>query len=71
MQVECHPYLNQSKLLDFCSSKEITVTAWGPLGRPMNDNSLQVLDDPVLKSIGEKYNKSVAQIAIKYQVYIY
>ncbi|XP_043738737.1 dihydrodiol dehydrogenase 3-like [Cervus elaphus] len=31
-QVECHPYLNQSKLLDFCKSHGIILVAYGALG---------------------------------------
>ncbi|XP_025119888.3 dihydrodiol dehydrogenase 3-like isoform X2 [Bubalus bubalis] len=31
-QVECHPYLNQSKLLDFCKSHEIVLVAYAALG---------------------------------------
>ena len=32
LQVECHPYLNQSKLLDFCKSHDIVLVAYGALG---------------------------------------
>ena len=31
LQVECHPYLNQSKLLDFCKSHEIVLVAYAAL----------------------------------------
>ena len=30
--MECHPYLNQSKLLEFCKSHDIVLVAYGALG---------------------------------------
>ena len=32
LQVECQPYLNQSKLLEFCKSQDIVLTAYAALG---------------------------------------
>ena len=33
-QVESHPYLGQAKLLAFCKERDITITAFSPLGSP-------------------------------------
>ncbi|XP_004425467.1 PREDICTED: aldo-keto reductase family 1 member C23-like protein [Ceratotherium simum simum] len=72
-QVECHPYLNQRKLLDFCKSKDIILVAYGALGtqRPkqwVDQNSPVLLDDPVLCAMAKKYKRTPALIALRYQL---
>lgn len=62
-QVEFHPKFNQKELQTYCESKGIKVMAWSPLMR-----GGEWLDNPVLKNIAEKYNKTVAQVIIKWHI---
>ncbi|XP_053977898.1 aldo-keto reductase family 1 member B1-like isoform X2 [Hylaeus volcanicus] len=71
-QVECHPYLNQKKLSDFCKTKGVTITAYSSFGAPDRPNADQneprILEDPKIKEIAAKYKKSPAQIVLRHQV---
>ncbi|XP_058796898.1 aldo-keto reductase family 1 member B1-like isoform X2 [Phymastichus coffea] len=71
-QVECHPYLPQIKLSEFCKSKDILITAYSPLGAPkrpwMQEGEPVLLEDPKITEIAEKYEKSTAQVVLRYQI---
>ncbi|XP_067907184.1 aldo-keto reductase family 1 member C23-like protein isoform X1 [Heterodontus francisci] len=72
-QVECHPYLNQSKLLKYCKSNNIILMGYSPLGTSQDPkwfctSNPILLNDLELKKIGEKHHKTAAQIALRYQV---
>ncbi|MBU9723013.1 MULTISPECIES: aldo/keto reductase [Bacillaceae] len=61
-QVEYHPHLGQLELLDFCRKQEIQLEAWSPLKQG------QLLDEPTLTAIGEKYGKSAAQVILRWDL---
>uniref|UniRef100_A0A4X1T449 NADP-dependent oxidoreductase domain-containing protein n=1 Tax=Sus scrofa TaxID=9823 RepID=A0A4X1T449_PIG len=72
-QVECHPYLNQSKLLEFCRSHDILLVAYATLGSDARKkwvikNKPSLLQDPVLNAIAEKHRRTPAQVALRYQL---
>lgn len=71
-QVECHPYLNVAKLKEFCEARDIPLTAYSPLGCPdrpwAKPDDVQLLEDPKLKTIGAKYNKSPAQVLLRWSL---
>ncbi|XP_060048386.1 dihydrodiol dehydrogenase 3-like isoform X3 [Erinaceus europaeus] len=72
-QVECHPYLNQSKLLEFCKSRDIVLVAFSALGshrekKWMNTDIPPPLEDLALKAIAQKHGRSPAQVALRYQL---
>jgi diketogulonate reductase-like aldo/keto reductase len=63
-QFEAHPLFTQKPLIEYCKSKGIVVEAYTPIAR--FDNRLMCL--PKLKAIAGKYNKSVAQVVLRWHV---
>jgi len=61
-QVECHPYLDQSKVLAACRQHGMAMTAYSPIaqGRAGGDN--------VLARIGAAHEKSAAQVSLRFLV---
>lgn len=61
-QIELHPYFQQDDLRQFHQQHNIATEAWSPLGQG------KILDNPVLKTIAEKHNKSVAQVILRWHL---
>jgi diketogulonate reductase-like aldo/keto reductase len=62
-QIEFHPYLQSKPLHHYCRSRDIRLTAWGPL---MQAGPL--LRDPVLTGIARKHEKTIAQVVLRWDL---
>ncbi|WP_462317870.1 aldo/keto reductase [Marinilabilia sp.] len=61
-QVEFHPHLIQQDLVDFCKKNKIQYEAWSPLMQG------KVFEIDLFRELSEKYNKSIAQIVIRWDL---
>jgi diketogulonate reductase-like aldo/keto reductase len=59
-QVELHVFLQQPELVKYCEYNDIAVEAYSPLVHGVG------MDNPVLTKIAQKYNKTTAQIMIRW-----
>lgn len=62
VQVEAHPYFTQDELREIIKPYNIKIMAWYPLGH--GDKSL--IEEPIFAELGTKYNKSNAQIILRW-----
>jgi len=65
VQVESHPYLPQTEILDFCNRNGIVMLAFAPLGHGMKPG---VLEDPVIVAIAKRVNQTPAQVLLAWAV---
>jgi len=65
VQVESHPYLPETELLEFCKEKSIVFLAFAPLGHGMKPGPLE---DPVILAIADRIGKTPAQVLLAWAV---
>jgi aldehyde reductase len=65
IQVESHPYLPETELLEFCKEKKIVLLAFAPLGHGMRPG---LLEDPVISAIATRVGKTPAQVLLAWAV---
>lgn len=63
-QIETHPFFHQKELRTFMEKHDIAHEAWAPLGQGKNN----LFEDETLKSIGNKYGKSIAQVILRWHL---
>lgn len=65
IQVEAHPYLPETELLEFCKEKGIVFLAFAPLGHGIRPG---LLEDPVILAIAARIGKTPAQVLLAWAV---
>lgn len=65
-QIEAHPYLQQTLLLDWCTDHGITVTAYAPLAPLTKIKGGPV--SAVVKSVAAAHGKTEGQVLLRWQV---
>src|SRR6266699_1834983 len=65
VQVESHPYLPETELLEFCNENDIVFLAFAPLGHGMRPG---LLEDPVISAIATRVEKTPAQVLLAWAV---
>lgn len=61
-QIEIHPYLTQTVLVDYLRQENIAIQAWSPLARN------KVSSEPLLIEIGKKYQKTASQVTLRWHI---
>jgi diketogulonate reductase-like aldo/keto reductase len=61
-QVETHPFHQQHDAQQFMIDNKVQIESWGPFAEGKND----IFKNELLKSIGDKYNKSIAQVTLRW-----
>jgi 2,5-diketo-D-gluconate reductase A len=63
-QVETHPFNQQVKAQEIMKKYGVQIQAWAPFAEGKND----MFTNETLKAVGDKYNKSNAQVALRYLI---
>jgi alcohol dehydrogenase (NADP+) len=65
VQVESHPYLPQTELLEFCKQKGIVLLAFAPLGHGIRPGPLE---DPAVLAIARQTSQTPAQVLLAWAI---
>ncbi|WP_243350230.1 aldo/keto reductase [Parabacteroides sp. FAFU027] len=63
-QIETHPFCQQIETQTFLKENNVQIESWGPFAEGRNN----LFSNDILASIGEKYNKSIAQVTLRWLI---
>jgi diketogulonate reductase-like aldo/keto reductase len=61
-QIETHPFHQQIETQQFLQENNVQIESWGPFAEGKNN----LFKNELLLSIGKKYNKSIAQVVLRW-----
>jgi 2,5-diketo-D-gluconate reductase A len=61
-QIETHPFHQQLETQNFLAENKVRIESWGPFAEGKNN----IFHNELLFSIGSKYNKSIAQVILRW-----
>ncbi len=61
-QIETHPFNQQIETQKFLQEQQVQIESWGPFAEGRNN----IFENEVLRSIADKYGKTVAQIILRW-----
>jgi len=61
-QLETHPFHQQAKTQQFLQENDVQIESWGPFAEGKNN----IFQNELLRSIAERYNKTVAQVILRW-----
>ena len=64
LQVECHPYYQQTQLKERIAKYGTVIESWYPIGHGDKD----LLNEPVFTELAEKYGKNNVQIILRWHI---
>ncbi|MCB1775916.1 MAG: aldo/keto reductase [Candidatus Competibacteraceae bacterium] len=63
-QIETHPFCQQIETSQFLQDNQVQVQSWGPFAEGKNG----IFQNALLRSIGEKHGKSIAQVILRWLI---
>ena len=63
-QIETHPFQQQTETQKFLTENGVQTQSWGPFAEGKNN----LFQNELLREIGDKYNKSIAQVVLRWLI---
>jgi alcohol dehydrogenase (NADP+) len=70
-QIELHPYLQQSRLVEFCQERGVNITAYSPLGRPGAEKAQEyplLTEDATIRTFAARHGKTAPQVLLRWGI---